>query len=125
MAKRTSKAEEPTTTEVAKAATVVILPCQARLPQGHILIAAIHGDSLAGTKSYECRNEMELNAHLMDTIRVSTETGYSIEIIVAGRVHYKNTLRQFKRDPLSAVEFCREYSPRQQQQEDNGDDLPF
>lgn len=116
-----------TAVEVQKFASVVILPIQRGLPNGQILVCAIHGDTLAGTKQYQMASEQELNEKLNGIIRTSAETGYSLEIIVAARVHYRTTLRQFSRDPLSAVEYCRQFTvQRQDNQQAPGEDLlPF
>lgn len=111
---------------VTKFTSVIVLPCQRGLPIGHILLTAIHGDSLAGTRTFDCKTEQELNEKLRELMRSSGENGYQVELLVAARVHYQTTLRQFSRDPLAAVEYCRSYAPQQRQQSAvTEDDLPF
>lgn len=108
---------------VEKYASVVVLPCQRGLPRGHILVVTVHGDTMAGAKEIPLDNEQDLNAKYAQILRWSIEEGYKLETLFAGRVHYRTTLRAFGRDPLAAVEFCRNYTPRQQEQVTG--DLPF
>ena len=110
---------------VVQTAVVIVLPCQRGLPQGHVLIGAFRGEDLVGVRQYECNNEEEVNAQVMKAIATAQANGYVVELRIACRVHYRTTLNQFKRDPLAAIQFVREWKPQNQQQNEKNQDMPF
>lgn len=124
---KTSTVDKAVMETVKKTAFVVVLPPMSRLPRGHVLIAAVHGDTVAGVRDYEVTNEAQMAAKLLEVMSTSSANGYEVEILVSARVNYKNTVRTFKNDAMAEIEYVRNYqAPMQaQQQQEQEDDLPF
>jgi hypothetical protein len=114
----------PAAAPVQQVACIIVLPCQRGLPVGHVLIGAFKGEDLVGCRQYECKTEDEVNAQVMKAIATAQANGYVAELHIACRVHYRTTINQWKRDPLSTIKYVREWKPQAQQAEQNSD-MPF
>jgi len=126
MAKTSTKTSTDAVETVKKTAFVVVLPPMNRLPRGHVLIAAVHGNAVAGVRDYEVTNEAQMATKLLEVLSTSRANGYEVEILVSARVNYKNTMRTFKNDAIAEIEYVRNYqAPMQAQKEQEQDDLPF